>query len=264
MSTVPPQKKPSAGLRLAIDAGPLVVFFAVNQLAGGPQLVRALTATAAFMVAIAVAMIVSRIKLGRISPMLWLSGGLVVVFGGLTLWFRDTTFIKVKPTLVYAMLSAVLAFGLATGRPLLQTMLESAYPGLTSLGWRKLTVNWAVFFAVMAVANEIAWRVLAPGDDLTRWAAVKLWVALPATFVFALANIPMLLKHGLMIEEARVPPEGSRKPVLPRRREPRVTGLRPMPPRAPACAGAREDDAFAAAHRSLATSQSTTFHQAFR
>ena len=135
----------------------------------------------------------------------------MLVFGALTLYFHDTTFIKVKPTIVYAMLAAVLAFGLATGRPLLQTVLESAYPGLTEHGWRKLTINWAVFFAVMAVANEIAWRMLAPGDELTRWAAFKLWVVLPATFVFALANIPMLLKHGLMIEDGEkppVPPEG--------------------------------------------------------
>ena len=200
-------KAPSPMLRLAIDAGPLVVFFAVNQLASGPQLAKALAATIAFMVAIAVAMVVSRLKLGRISPMLWLSGGLVLVFGALTLYFHDTTFIKVKPTFVYAMLAAVLAFGLATGRPLLKMMLESAYPGLTERGWRKLTFNWVAFFAVMAVANEVAWRILAPGDDLTRWAGFKLWVAVPATFIFALANIPMLMRNGLMVEDAPIPPE---------------------------------------------------------
>lgn len=207
----PTPKPPSTLLRFAIDAGPLAVFFAVNQLAGGPQIARALTATVAFMVAIAIAMIVSRVKFGTISPMLWLSGGLVLVFGALTLYFHDTTFIKVKPTIVYAMLAAVLGFGLMTGRPLLQTMLESAYPGLTQLGWRKLTINWTAFFAVMAVANEVAWRVMAPGDDLGRWAAFKLWVVVPATFVFAMANIPMLLKHGLMLEDEAtppVPPEG--------------------------------------------------------
>ena len=200
-------KAPSPMLRLAIDAGPLVVFFAVNQLASGPQLAKALAATIAFMVAIAVAMVLSRLKLGRISPMLWLSGGLVLVFGALTLYFHDTTFIKVKPTFVYSMLAAVLAFGLATGRPLLKMMLESAYPGLTERGWRKLTVNWVAFFAVMAVANEVAWRILAPGDDLTRWAGFKLWVAVPATFIFALANIPMLMRNGLMVEDAPIPPE---------------------------------------------------------
>lgn len=201
-------KPPSTALRLAIDAGPLAVFFAVNQFAGGPQIARAMTATVAFMVAISAAMIVSRVKLGRISPMLWFSGALVLVFGALTLYFHDTTFIKVKPTIVYVMLASILAFGVATDRPMLKLMLESAYPGLTAAGWRKLTISWTAFFAVMAIANEVAWRTLAPGDDLTRWAAFKLWVVVPATFLFALANIPMLLRNGLMVEEPPVPPEG--------------------------------------------------------
>lgn len=192
---------------MAIDFGPLVVFFAVNALAPGPQISRALTATAAFMVAITVALIVSRWKLGKISPMLWLSGGLVLVFGSLTLYFHDTTFIKVKPTIVYAMLAAVLGFGLATGRPFLQTLLESAYPGLTAVGWRKLTINWTIFFVAMAVLNEGAWRYLAPGDDLTRWAAFKLWGVVPLTLIFAFANIPMLMRHGLTLgDDAPKPP----------------------------------------------------------
>lgn len=201
-------KAPSTFLRLAIDAGPLVVFFAVNQLAPGPQIAKALTATVAFMVAIAGAMIVSRMKLGRVSPMLWFSGGLVLVFGALTLYFHDTTFIKVKPTIVYAMLAGILTFGLVTGRPMLKMMLESAYPGLTEQGWRKLTISWGAFFTIMALVNEVAWRTLAPGDDLTRWAAFKLWFVMPATFLFAMANIPMLLKHGLATDDTPIPPEG--------------------------------------------------------
>jgi len=204
-------KAPSTGLRLAIDAGPLAVFFAVNLLSSGPNIAKVITATIAFMVAIVAAMIVSQWKIGRISPMLWLSSALVFVFGGLTLYFHDATFIKVKPTIVYAMLAAVLAFGLATGRPMLKMLLEGAYPGLTEGGWRKLTISWTIFFVVMAMANEIAWRTMAPNatDDLTRWAGFKLWVVVPATFVFALANIPMLLKNGLTLgDDAPVPPEG--------------------------------------------------------
>ena len=119
MSTKPPALP---GLRMAIDFGPLIVFFAVNALASGPQITRVLAATAAFMVAIAIAMLVSRWKLGTISPMLWLSGGLVLVFGSLTLYFHDETFIKMKPTIVYTMLAAVLGFGLMTGRPMLQML----------------------------------------------------------------------------------------------------------------------------------------------
>lgn len=203
-----PAPAPSPLFRLALDIGPIAVFFLANTLASGPQIARALIATAAFMVAIVAAMAVSWWKFGRISPMLWFSGVLVIVFGAATLIFHNTTFIKVKPTVVYAMLAGLLAFGLATGRPMLKMMLETAYPGLTDIGWRKLTLNWAIFFGVMAVVNEVAWRTMAPGDDLARWAAFKLYAVTPATLIFAFANIPMLLRHGLTAETPPVPPEG--------------------------------------------------------
>ncbi len=194
------------GLRMAIDFGPLAVFFAVNTLYDGPQLARVFAATAAFMLAMVAAMIVSRVKGGHISPMLWLSGGLVLVFGSLTLYFQDETFIKIKPTIVYAMFAAILGFGLVTGRPLLKTLLETAYPGLTELGWRKLTINWTGFFVFMAVLNEIVWR----STSWDTWVGFKLWGAVPLTMVFALVNIPMLMRHGLQTEakDAPLPPEG--------------------------------------------------------
>lgn len=197
-------KSASPGLRLAIDIGPLIVFFAVNFLTGGPKLGRVIAATAAFMVAIVIAMIVSQWKLGRISPMLWLSGVLVLVFGGLTLYFHDQLFIQLKPTIVYGMLAAVLAFGLATGRPLLKVMLESAYPGLSEVGWRKLTINWTLFFIAMAILNE----VVRLSVDWDTWTLFKVWAVIPLTLVFAFANIPMLMKHGLSAESPPVPPEG--------------------------------------------------------
>ena len=117
------------GTRMAIDYGPLVVFFVVNFLTPSLPIVRVIAATVAFIVATLIAMIVSKVKTGRISPMLWLSGILVVVFGGLTIYFHDQRFIQMKPTIVYAMFAGVLGFGLATGRPLLQSLLETAYPG---------------------------------------------------------------------------------------------------------------------------------------
>jgi intracellular septation protein len=201
----------SPGLRLAIDIGPLAVFFAVNYLAPGPQIARLLMATASFMVACAVAMILSRWKAGRISPMLWLTGTLVLIFGGLTLWFHNPNFIKAKPTIIYAMLAATLTFGLITGRPLLQTMLEAAYPGLTEKGWKKLTINWIFFFIFMAVLNEIVWRTTAPnpGDNAGFWVSFKLFGAIPLTMIFAVANVPMLLKNGLSTNDVPpIPPEG--------------------------------------------------------
>jgi intracellular septation protein len=205
MASEPKRPPVSPGLRLAIDVAPLAVFFIVNFISSGPQIARLLAATAAFMVASAIAMVVSRWKTGRISPMLWMTGTLVLVFGGATLYFHNETFIKVKPTFVYASFAAILAFGLATGRPLLQSLLEAAYPGLTEQGWRKLTINWAIFFACMAVLNEAVWR----NTTTDFWVAFKLWGAIPLTMVFAIANVPMLMKHGLKTgQEPPIPPEG--------------------------------------------------------
>ncbi|MBZ6380161.1 septation protein A [Sphingomonas sanguinis] len=195
-----PKTEAGPGLKAGIEYGPLVLFFAVNFLAPMGPLTRVLVATGVFMAATVVAMIVSKVKLGRISPMLWLSGILVVVFGGLTLYFHDERFIKMKPTIVYAMFSALLFFGLATGRPLIQMVLGNVYPGLTELGWRKLTRNWACFFAFMAVLNELVWR----NSTWDFWVGFKLWGAMPLTLGFAIANIPMLLKHGLNADAAKV------------------------------------------------------------
>ncbi|URW76734.1 septation protein A [Sphingomonas donggukensis] len=203
----PPNPAPSAGLRAAIDYGPLLVFFAVNFFAPGPALARIMAATIAFMVAMVVAVVVSWVKTRHVSPMLWISAVLILVFGGLTLYFHDERFIKMKPTFVYALFAGVLGFGLATGRPLLQALLGSAYPGLSENGWRKLTVNWTVFFAAMAVLNEVVWR----STTTDQWVFFKFPGCAIITVVFALANIPMLLKHGLTLgdtDETPVPPEG--------------------------------------------------------
>jgi len=222
------QKAPPApGLRLALDYGPLLVFFATNFLLPAPVAMRlvaqttpfldgvdkvaalvvakVVVATVMFIVATVAAMLVSRLKLGGISPMLWISGVLVIVFGGLTLYFHDPRFIQMKPTFVYLIFGGTLGFGLITGRPLLQALLETAYPGLDATGWRKLTRNWALFFCAMALLNELVWR----STSWDFWVGFKLWGAIPLTLLFAFANIPMLLRHGLTInEEPPIPPEG--------------------------------------------------------
>ena len=194
--------EPQGGARLLIDLGPLLVFFLTNFLAPVPDVIRIFVATGAFIVAMVAAMLFSAIRYRRISPLLWFSGVMVVLLGGLTIWLHDETFIKMKPTVYYALVSALLAFGMATGRPLLQRALGSTYPGLDPLGWAKLTRNWALFFAFMAVLNEAVWR----NSSTDFWIGFKLWGAIPLTFLFAAANVPMLLKHGLMREDA-VPAE---------------------------------------------------------
>jgi intracellular septation protein len=190
--------EPQGGTKLLIDVGPLLVFFLVNFLAPVPAVAKIFVATGAFMVAMIAAMLFSWFRYGRVSALLWFSGIMVVILGGLTIWLHDETFIKMKPTVYYVLVAGLLAFGLATGRPLLQRVLGSTYPGLDEHGWAKLTRNWALFFAFMAILNEAVWR----NSSTSFWIGFKLWGALPLTFLFAAANIPMLLKHGLMKDEA--------------------------------------------------------------
>jgi intracellular septation protein len=194
------RKEPNALERLIIDLAPLVVFFAVNYWRG------IFTATAAFMAAITLAVIVSLIRYRRVSALLWFSAFMVLVLGGLTIWLHKEWVIKVKPTLYYLFVAGLLLFGLMTKRNLLKVALGTVYPGLSDKGWRLLTRNWIIFFVVMAIANEIVWRT----TSTTFWAGSKLWGFLPATFLFALANVPMLVRHGLTLEateqEPPIPP----------------------------------------------------------
>jgi len=205
----PPASSPRptmpTGLRLAVDYGPLVIFFATNQLAPGTlHIQRVLTATAAFMLAQMAAIAVSWWTERRVSPMLWITGALVLGFGALTFLFRDERFIQMKPTFVYLLFAATLGVGLVTGRPMLKLLLDTAYPGLNDLGWRKLTRNWALFFLGMAALNEIVWR----STNFDFWVGFKLWGAIPLTLIFAMANVPMLLRHGLRdpVEPVAEPP----------------------------------------------------------
>ena len=191
--------EPQGGAKLLIDLGPLLVFFLVNFLAPVPAALKVFVATGAFMVAMVAAMLFSAIRYRTISPLLWFSGVMVVILGGLTIWLHDETFIKMKPTVYYVLVAGLLAFGLATKRPLLQAVLGGTYPGLDETGWTKLTRNWAIFFAIMAVVNEGVWR----NTSTDFWIAFKLWGAIPATLLFAIANVPMLIRHGLNTDDAK-------------------------------------------------------------
>ncbi|MFS0738661.1 septation protein A [Sphingomonas sp. 1P06PA] len=192
----PAKPEPSPLLNLAVDLGPLVVFFLFNMFAPGEALQRILTATVAFMIATAAAMIVARLRFGKISPMLIVSGAMVLVFGGLTLWLHNDLFIKIKPTAYYLTVATILFFGLYTGRPTLKLVLGAVYPGLSERGWSLLSRNWAFLFLALAAANEIVWR----NFSTDFWMGYKLWGAFPATILFAIANVPMLLRHGLALD----------------------------------------------------------------
>lgn len=181
--------------KFLIEWGPLLVFFLINYLEG------IFAATGAFMAAMAAAMAYSWHLSRHIAPMLWVSGGLVLVFGGLTLALQDELFIKIKPTLVYLIFAAVLGAGLAFGRIYLRMVLGAAFPPLTERGWRILTLNWTIFFIVMAAANEVVWRSFS--TDI--WVAFKTFGAIPITFLFAIAQAPVILKNQAPEQAAEKP-----------------------------------------------------------
>ena len=183
--------KHNGNLSLALDFGPLLAFFLAYKLWG------VIVGTGVFMAAISIAVLVSKVKLGRVSPMLWLSAVLVVFFGGLTIWFHDQRFIQIKPTIIYIFFAAMLLGGLARGKPLLKYLLQAAYDGLSEEGWRKLSRNWAFFFIAMAAANEAMRQTL----SFDTWLSVKVWGVTIVSFLFAAANIPMLMKHGLVLDK---------------------------------------------------------------
>lgn len=189
MTEKPP--KHSGNLSLALDFGPLLAFFLAYKLSG------VIVGTGVFMAAIAIAVLVSKLKLGRVSPMLWLSAVLVIFFGGLTIWFHDQRFIQIKPTIIYIFFAVLLFGGLARGKPLLKYLLQAAYDGLSEEGWRKLSRNWAFFFLAMAAANEAMRQSL----SFDTWLSVKVWGVTIVSFLFAAANIPILMKHGLVLDK---------------------------------------------------------------
>ena len=171
-------------VKLALDIGPLILFFVMNAKAG------IFAATGAFMAAVVVALAVSYVLIRRFPVMTVVSAVIVIVFGGLTIFLHDDTFIKIKPTLIYLLFGCVLAGGLLLRKPLLSMVFDSVFH-LTDEGWRKLTIRWAAFFFVMAVLNEIVWRT----QTTDFWVSFKLFGFVPLTFLFALAQFPLMRKH---------------------------------------------------------------------
>ncbi|MCJ8157831.1 septation protein IspZ [Sphingomonas sp. LaA6.9] len=190
------------GLGLALDFGPLLVFFLTFKFIG------LIAGTVAFMAAIVVAVLVSRWKLGKVSPMLWLSAALVLGFGTLTIYFNDPKFIQIKPTIIYTMFSVLLFGGLLTGKPLMKNLMQAAMEGLSDEGWMKFSRNWAIFFAAMALINEAMRLTL----DFDLWLTLKVWGVTVLSMLFMVANVPMMIRHGLTVsaEDAAesAPPQG--------------------------------------------------------
>ncbi len=176
-------------VKLGLEMGPLVLFFLVNQQRG------LITATAVFMVAVIVSLVVTWSLTRHLPVMPLVSAVVVTVFGGLTVWLENDLFIKLKPTIVNTLFGVVLLVGLAFGRPLLAVVLDSVFR-LTDEGWRKLTFRWALFFFFLAGLNEVV-RLWWPEI----WVSFKVFGIMPITLVFALAQTPLLQRYGIEDEE---------------------------------------------------------------
>ena len=188
--------------KLALELGPLVLFFFANAYAerfGVPEGQRIFAATAAFITATLAALAIHYALVRKLPIMPLISGVVVVVFGGLTLVLQDELFIKLKPTIVNTLFGLVLLGGLYFRKPLLQIVLDSMFE-LTEEGWRKLTLRWALFFFALAALNEIVWRT----QTTDFWVSFKVFGIMPITIAFALAQTPLLLRYevGKKAEEA--------------------------------------------------------------
>jgi intracellular septation protein len=192
-------------LKLALEMGPLILFFFANSRPAlflpfiAPLLPDAVSgekagifvATAVFMVAILTSLAVSYALTRHLPVMAMVTAVVVVVFGGLTLALHDDTFIKMKPTIIYILFGGILLGGLIFNKPLLAIVFDSVFD-LTDEGWRKLTLRWAVFFLALAVLNEIVWRT----QTTDFWVSFKVFGVVPLTFVFAALQYPLLQKYG--------------------------------------------------------------------
>ncbi|MCO4052880.1 MAG: septation protein A [Bosea sp.] len=181
-------------LKLALEFGPLAIFFFVNSYGerwfGVASGQRIFLATGVFIAASLISLTLSRLLLRHLPRMAIINAAVVTVFGGLTLALQDELFIKLKPTIVNTMFGAILLGGLAMGRPLLPFVLDSVM-SLTTEGWRKLTFRWGLFFFVLAILNEVVWR----NFSTDFWVGFKVWGVMPITLAFALAQTPLILKH---------------------------------------------------------------------
>lgn len=181
--------QPHPLFKLATELGPLLVFFIAN------AKFHLFVATGAFMVAVVAAIVASYVVTKHVPLMAIVTAVIVLVFGGLTLFLHDETFIKIKPTIVYALFSLTLAIGLLFGRSFIAVMFDQMF-NLTPHGWRSLTIRWAAFFAFMAVLNEIVWRT----QTTDFWVAFKAFGVIPLTAIFAMMQMPLIKRYH--IEEA--------------------------------------------------------------
>lgn len=185
-------------LKLVLEIGPLAAFFITfNRMSGLNELDALIWATGAFMIALLISITVTYALTRTISKVAVFTTVIVLATGGLTIWLQDGIFIKMKPTLVNGLFAITLAYGLLRGQSYLKYLIGDLLP-LSETGWMKITRNWALFFAIMAVLNEAIWRT----QSTEFWVNAKTFGYLPITLLFTFSQAPLMAKHALPDAEA--------------------------------------------------------------
>jgi intracellular septation protein len=200
-------KKPGGTSQLLVDLGPVAVFMAAYFIAKRPNLAgenAIYVATGLFIAATLAALAYAWLVQKRLPPMLLVTGAVVLVFGGLTIWLRDPVFILIKPTIINLLYASAIFGGLLFRQNVWKMLFESAFPALPDRVWTIFAVRWGLFFILLAGLNELVWRNFTE----EQWLLFKGFGVFPLTFLFALANAPLLMKHTA----ADKPAEGEASP----------------------------------------------------
>ena len=172
--------------KLLIDIGPLAVFF-IFYTRSGLQ-----ASILPFMLATVIAVLFSYILEKKIPIMPTVGAGIVLLFGGLTIYFDNDVFFKMKPTIINILFAVILYGGILINKPLLKYLLGAALK-LEETGWKILTQRWIGFFIALAVLNEIVWRT----QSTDVWVNFKVFGILPITFIFTMTQFPLIKKYQI-------------------------------------------------------------------
>ena len=172
--------------KLIIDIGPLAVFF-IFYTRSGLQ-----ASILPFMVATVIAVLFSYILEKKIPIMPTVGAGIVLLFGGLTIYFDNDIFFKMKPTIINVLFAVILYGGILINKPLLKYLLGAALK-LEEAGWKILTQRWIGFFIALAILNEIVWRT----QSTDVWVNFKVFGILPITFIFTMTQFPLIKKYQI-------------------------------------------------------------------
>ena len=172
--------------KILIDIGPLAVFFIFYTRSGLQASILPL------MIATVIAVLFSYTLEKKIPIMPTVGAGIVLIFGGLTIYFDNEVFIKMKPTIINLVFAIILYGGMLIRKPFLKILLGAALK-LEEEGWRILTFRWIGFFIALAVLNEIVWRT--QSTDI--WVNFKVFAILPITFIFTMTQFPLIKKYQI-------------------------------------------------------------------